>query len=301
MSRVVLVTGSSTGGIGYALCEEFAKKGCKVYATARNISKIADFPESLPVQVEKLELDVNNDESIAKALAYVEEKEGRLDVLVNNAGVTAPGPLIEVPIELVKDVYETNVFAILRLCRAAVPLMNKHNSGNIINIGSIVGEMYVSSPTSPFTRIYSPHLTPSHPPPSPVPWSGVYASSKAAVYMLSEILSMELSPFNITVTHIAPGAIKSNIAANCASRITLSPTSLYERYAPFIQKRVDSSQGPNAMDTREFARRVVGNAMRRRPGRYLTLGGSARMFSVLKWLPRGFVLWMMWRMFSPRK
>ena len=120
MSRVVLVTGSSTGGIGYALCvyavhsfaptridplpsspfplsfrtrscEEFAKKGCKVYATARNISKIADFPESLPVQVEKLELDVNNDESIKKALAYVEEKEGRLDVLVNNAGVTAPG------------------------------------------------------------------------------------------------------------------------------------------------------------------------------------------------------------------
>ena len=112
---------------------------------------------------------------------------------------------------------------------------------------------------------------------------------------------MELSPFNITVTHIAPGAIKSNIAANCASRITLPTNTLYARYAALIQKRVDSSQGPNAMDTREFARRVVKNAMRRVPGRYLTLGGNAGLFSVLKWLPRGFVLWMMWRMFSPRK
>lgn len=68
--------------------EEFASQGCKVYATSRNISKIDDFPEN---KVEKLALDVNSEESIAKALEYVTEKEGRIDILVNNAGVTAPG------------------------------------------------------------------------------------------------------------------------------------------------------------------------------------------------------------------
>ncbi|KAF8894358.1 oxidoreductase [Gymnopilus junonius] len=274
MSRVVLVTGCSAGGIGHSLCEEFASKGCKVYATARNISKIDDFPETLPVQVEKLELDVNNEESIKKALAYIEEKEGRIDVLVNNAGVSAPGPLVEVPIDQVKNVFETNTFAILRMCRAVVPIMSKHKSGTIVNIGSIVGEV-------------------------PTPWSGVYSSSKAATLMISEILTMELSPFNISVVHVAPGAIKSNIANN--SRVHLAANSLYQAFVPFIQKRIDSSQGPNSMPTKDFARRVVGNALRKSPKGYMTMGGHAFMFSVFKWLPRGLVFYLMLKRFFPRK
>ncbi|KDR85410.1 hypothetical protein GALMADRAFT_53024 [Galerina marginata CBS 339.88] len=272
MSPVVLVTGCSTGGIGYALCEEFARHGCKVYATSRNIAKIADFADG---KIVKLALDVNSDESIAKALQYIVEKEGTLDVVVNNAGVTTPGPLVEVPINDVKDVFETNVFAILRVCKAVVPIMSKKHSGTIVNIGSIVGEIAA-------------------------PWSGVYSASKAAVNTVSEVLSMELKPFGISVLHVAPGAIKSNIANNGTNRFALAHDTLYAAFLPYIQKRIASSQGPDSMPTKEFAKKVVANALRKSPPRYMTLGGKASFFSVLKWLPRSFVLFLLWRNFSPR-
>lgn len=108
MPRVVLVTGCSTGGIGYSLyvhiyiptrylptyepkhrCEEFARQGCKVYATSRRVETIADFAEGS--NIEKFQLDVNSDESVSKIIEHIAETDGKLDVLVNNAGVIAPG------------------------------------------------------------------------------------------------------------------------------------------------------------------------------------------------------------------
>ena len=105
MPRVVLVTGCSTGGIGYSLfvvsrrpknitnlshsrCEEFAHQGCKVYATSRKIETIADFSDET---IEKISLDVTSDESVQNALNHIVEKEGQIDVVVNNAGLMAPG------------------------------------------------------------------------------------------------------------------------------------------------------------------------------------------------------------------
>ncbi|PPQ67156.1 hypothetical protein CVT25_005757 [Psilocybe cyanescens] len=272
MPRVVLVTGCSTGGIGYALCEEFALQGCKVYATSRNTTKIADFSDG---NVEKLALDVNSDESIAEVLKYILEKDGKIDVVVNNAGVTSPGPLVEIPIEQVKDVFDTNTIAILRVCKAVVPIMAKNESGTIVNIGSIVGEIST-------------------------PWSGVYCASKAAVNTLSEVLSMELQPLNISVLHVAPGAVKSNIANNGASRFSLAPGTLYADFLSDIHRRISSSQGPNSIPSQVFAQKVVANALRKSPPRYMTLGGNATLFKVLKWLPRGFVLYLMWKGYSKR-
>ncbi|KAH9486548.1 Short-chain dehydrogenase cctT [Psilocybe cubensis] len=272
MPRVVLVTGCSTGGIGYALCEEFALQGCKVYATSRNISKIADFSNE---NIEKLALDVNSDESITQVVKHILEADGKIDVVVNNAGVTSPGPLVEVPIEQVKEVFETNTFAILRVCKAVVPVMAKRGSGTIVNIGSIVGEIST-------------------------PWSGIYCASKAAVNTLSEVLSMELQPLNISVLHVAPGAVQSNIANNGASRFSLEPGSLYTDYMSDILRRISSSQGPNSMPSQVFARKVVGNALRKSPPRYMTLGGNATLFKVFKWLPRSIVLYLLWKAYSKR-
>ena len=111
MPRVVLVTGCSTGGIGYSLfvvsrvvqknitnlahsrCEEFAHQGCKVYATSRKIESIADFSDGT---IEKISLDVTSDESVQNALNHIVEKEGQIDVVVNNAGLLAPGTRLHV-------------------------------------------------------------------------------------------------------------------------------------------------------------------------------------------------------------
>ncbi|KAF8973621.1 oxidoreductase [Flammula alnicola] len=273
MSRVVLVTGCSTGGIGYSLCEEFARQGCKVYATSRKVETIADFKDET---VEKLTLDVNSDESVSKVLEHIVEKEGKIDVVVNNAGVIAPGPIVEQPIESVRQAFETNVFAILRVCRAVTPIMAKQKSGTIVNIGSIVGEIAT-------------------------PWNGVYCASKAAVTSISEVLFMELKPLGISVLHVSPGGVQSNIAANGTTRFALAPDTLYTEYLPDIIRRINLSQGAGSMPSQAFAVKVVSSALRKNPPRYMTLGGSSGLFALFKWLPRGMVLLHLWRRFSQRK
>lgn len=112
---------------------------------------------------------------------------------------------------------------------------------------------------------------------------------------------MELKPLNISVLHVAPGAIKSNIANNGVARFSLPEDTLYSEYLPSIFKRIQSSQGPSSMPTDKFAAKVVHQALSKRPPRYMTLGGGSTLFSVFKWLPRGFALYMLWRTFSPRR
>jgi len=139
MSRVVLVTGCTTGGIGYALAQEFAKQGCTVYATSRRVETIADFANT---RTHKLALDVTSDESVRTVIHEIISKEGKIDVVVNNAGVISPGPLIDNSLDAVKKVFDTNTFAILRVAKAVIPEMAKRKQGVIVNIGSLVGEVY---------------------------------------------------------------------------------------------------------------------------------------------------------------
>jgi len=271
MSRIVLVTGCSTGGIGYSLCEEFARQGCKVYASSRKTESIAEFGDRT---IERISLDVTNDESVQTALNYIIEKEGKIDIVVNNAGLMAPGPLVEQSMEVIKQIFDTNTFAILRVCKAIVPIMAKRRSGTIVNIGSIVGEIST-------------------------PWNALYGASKAAVNSISEGLFMELKPFNISVLHVAPVAIKSNISSNAVDRFALAPDTLYSNFLSFIMKRIYASQGPDSMPTKDFAQQVVSNALQKNLPRYMSIGGKSWMFALFKWLPRGFVLGMIWRKFSP--
>ena len=132
------------------------------------------------------------------------------------------------------------------------------------------------------------------------PWNGLYCSSKAAVHSISESLYMELKPLGISVFHVAPGATKSNIAANGTSRFSLSPDSLYAAYLPDIIRRINASQGPASMPTKVFAKKVVSKALKTSPPRYMMLGGHSGMFALLKWLPRQLTLWMLWRMWSKK-
>ncbi|KAF8349696.1 oxidoreductase [Amanita rubescens] len=271
MAPVVLITGCSLGGIGHAMCEAFAERGCTVIATSRNVSTMGDFKHETTIK--KFALDVTQDEQVKEVVQQVVEQEGGIDILVNNAGMIAPGPLIDNDIEHVQRAFDTNVFGLWRMARAVIPEMAKRHKGLIVNIGSIVGEI-------------------------PTPWNGIYCSTKAAVYSLSEVMNMECRPFGISVMHVAPGAVKSNIADNAAAQYALPPSSLYKAYLPNIVKRMYASQGPGSMSTEKFAEDVVSKALKTSPPSYMMGGGLIRMFSVAKWLPRGLLLSVVWWMLT---
>ena len=130
------------------------------------------------------------------------------------------------------------------------------------------------------------------------PWSGVYCASKAAVNSISEVLFMELKPFGINVLHIAPGAVRSNIAVTGVERLWLPENTLYARYIDNMIERINSSQASISMPNDVFAKKVVAQALKRNPPRYMMLGGFSMLFTILKWLPRGLVLYFMWQRFS---
>jgi len=182
-------------------------------------------------------------------------------------------PLVDMPIERIKHIFDTNTFAPIRIAKAVVPFMAKQRSGLIINVGSVVGDI-------------------------PTPWNGTYCASKAALHSLTEVLEMECRPFNIKVMLLTPGSVKSNISNNEAAVFKLSPDSLYTSYLHNILARLHASQGKGSMSTDAFAREVVSKALRQNPPSHLTLGGQTTIFALLKWLPRAWMLYIMWQTFS---
>jgi NAD(P)-dependent dehydrogenase (short-subunit alcohol dehydrogenase family) len=201
---VILITGSSTG-IGLATAVYLSRKGHRVYASMRNPERSAELraaAEANNCTVEIIALDVSDEQSVKKAVAQVLEREGRIDVLVNNAGIAPMGPLEEVDDTVVQSVFDTNVFGLLRCIRAVLPSMRKQRSGSIINIGSVAGSVASSC-------------------------SGVYAASKFALEGLSESLAQEVKPFGIHVALVKPGFIVTPIIGKALNALPSPERSAY--------------------------------------------------------------------------
>ncbi|QRW11908.1 short chain dehydrogenase [Ceratobasidium sp. AG-Ba] len=267
-SPVVLVTGCSKGGIGFALCEEFAARGCTVYATARKPESMDGFSHS---SIHRLPMDVTKDDSVENAVKQVIEQSSRIDIVVANAGVPCHGPVLDVPIVEAQKAFDTNVFGVLRLAQAAFPHMAARKRGTFVTIGSITGVF-------------------------PTPWSGIYASTKSAVHALTETLQMEanaLSP-NIHVMLVAPGGVRSNFPKNSTFR--LPETSLFKSFLPAIMARIESSQVGNSMPTAKFAAYIVNASLAKKGApRYISIGSNSTLFKIFTWLPRGLALWILWK------
>lgn len=187
MEKVAIVTGSSSG-IGYETALALARDGYFTYATMRNTSKgekILEVAKNENLNIEVLELDVDNPESIKSAIAKILGDKNRIDVLVNNAGYGQFGCTEDVPVEDFKKQFETNFFSIVRIIQEVAPTMRNQNSGIIVNISSVVGRMGL-------------------------PGSPAYISTKFALEGLSECLRYELGQFGVKVTMIEPGVIKTN-------------------------------------------------------------------------------------------
>lgn len=211
----------------------------------------------------------------------------------SDTGVDA-GPLLDRSIEDVAAVFDANALSVLRVCKAAVPHMAARKQGLIVNIGSVVGEMCVSSPSTalkpdPAVRDHN----------SPTPWSGPYAASKAALHSLSQTLAMELRPLGINVLSVAPGGVRSQIASKSAPDLPFLPDSLWAGYRDAIIKRVMMSAGGSSITCERFAKRIVAEALREGwlvgSYRFVMTAPPAGLFKVLAWLPRSLVLWILWK------
>ncbi len=181
MSKVVLITGASSG-IGKSIAEFLVAKNYTVYGTSRN-------PKSPEVNgVYFLPLDVTKTETIKLAVSQVLEQEGKIDVLINNAGKGITGPLEEIPEDELKSVFETNYFGPIAVMKAVLPTMRKQREGLIINVTSIAGYMGL-------------------------PYRSAYSATKGALSLTTEAMRMELKEFNVKLTNVAPGDFATNIAS----------------------------------------------------------------------------------------
>src|ERR1700712_5218897 len=184
MKKVILVTGASAG-MGKEFAKELLKDGHIVYGAARRTEKMEDIRQ---LGVKVLEMDVTDEQSMIKGVDTIIKAEGKIDVLVNNAGFGSYGPLEDVPIEDARYQLEVNVFGAARLIQLVLPSMRKHHWGRIINISSVGGKI-----TTPF--------------------GGWYHASKFALEGMSDTLRKEVEPFGIDVVVIEPGGVKSDWAS----------------------------------------------------------------------------------------
>jgi short-subunit dehydrogenase len=218
MNKVVFITGASSG-IGKAIGEFLLSKAYIVYGTSRNPENYAD--SKFPL----VALDVRNPETIQTAIATVLEKEKKIDVLINNAGVGITGPIEEIPTDEMRNNFEVNFFGPIEVMKAVLPQMRKQNSGLIINITSIAGYMGL-------------------------PYRGIYSASKGALELVTEALRMEVKQFGIQITNVAPGDFATNIAAGRYHAPIIKGSAyeiMYGKVLIEMNTHVDSGSNPNEM------------------------------------------------------
>ena len=191
VSRAVLITGCSTG-IGRATAEQLAKRGLTVYATARRLESIEDLKAA---GCKTLALDVTDEQSMRAAVAAVEEAEGAVGSLVNNAGYSQSGAVETVALDDVRRQFETNVFGLLRMCQLVLPGMRRQGHGRIVNLSSMGGRLTF-------------------------PGGGIYHATKHAVEAISDAMRFEVKGFGVDVSIIEPGLIKTHFAETAVGSVS---------------------------------------------------------------------------------
>jgi len=219
MPKVVFITGGSSG-IGKAIGEYLQKKNCIVYGTSRTPEKYAKNSK-----FSLLKMEVTETESILTAINKLIEKEGRIDVVINNAGVGITGPMEETPVEEMRNAFETNYFGPINLINTVLPQLREQHSGIIINVTSIAGYMGL-------------------------PYRGIYSATKAALEITTEAYSMEIRQFGIKMVNVAPGEFSTNIAASRYHAPILDESPYKKEYGEtlaIMNKHVDGGDDPIKM------------------------------------------------------
>jgi NADP-dependent 3-hydroxy acid dehydrogenase YdfG len=249
--QTVLITGCSSG-IGRATAEHLANKGHTVYATARKLEAVDDLTGCKP-----LALDVTDESSMTAAVHTVEEAEGGIDVLVNNAGYSQNGAVESIPLDSIRAQFETNVFGLIRMSQLVLPGMRERGSGRIVNLGSMGGR---------FT----------------FPGGGIYHATKHAVEAISDAMRFESAGFGVQVVLLEPGLIKTEFGATSVGSIAEADDGVYGRFNKAVGKATENAyEGPMGKlgGGPEAVAKVVEKAITaKRPRARYTVTPSARIF-----------------------
>jgi NAD(P)-dependent dehydrogenase (short-subunit alcohol dehydrogenase family) len=269
--KVVLVTGCAIGGIGYEYCKAFAEKNCRVKASdiSTRMKDMSDLESD--DNIETFELDVSSHQSATSVVDAIISKHGRIDILINNAGIGNTGPLAELPLDTIRKTWEINTLGQLRMVQQVVPHMAMKKSGTIVNVGSVVGNIST-------------------------PWAGSYCASKSGVHAMTNSLRLELKPFGINVVLVLPGSVRSNLGKANLEKLSDYDWKLYKDFKEVIAERARASQGEKATDGRVFARHVVNKVLSTKPPKQIVFGHMTGLFALLSWSP----LWVRDMFFSSR-
>lgn len=245
---IALVTGASSG-IGEATARALSEAGYQVYGTSRRGAQAGQFP------YEMLALDVTSDESVRKAVATVVGREGRIDLLVNNAGFgVSPAGAEESSLEQAQAIFDTNFFGVVRMTRAVLPHMRAHGSGRIIHIGSVLGFL-------------------------PMPYGALYAATKHAIEGYSESLDHELRNWGIRSVVIEPAYTRTPFDANLMEAD--AKLDIYNDIRTALSRHLGQvmagAEGPDVV-----AKTVLKAAQAARPKLRYTAGGLAARLRLLR-------------------
>lgn len=247
-SKVVLITGASSG-IGKAIAEHLQKNHFRVYGTSR---KPQDQNSTSPFPL--IAMDVTKPETIVSAVNEVLDKAGKIDVLINNAGVGITGPIEETPDAEIRKAFDTNFFGPLQVIKAVLPGMRANGGGLVINITSIAGYMGL-------------------------PFRGIYSATKGALELTTEAYRMELKNFNIDMVNVAPGDFATNIAAGRFHAPLLKDSPYREAYGNTLElmnQHVDQGKNPQ-----EMADAVLKIIRTKNPRGHYKVGDNMQKFSVV--------------------
>lgn len=267
--KIALITGASSG-IGRALAVELRQQGFLVYATAR---KTADVAALTAAGFQALQLDVNDQSAIDQVVQSITAQHQRLDLLINNAGFGAMGPVLDCAPSQLQLQFQTNVFSLVQVTRCLLPLLLQ-SRGIVVNIGSVSADFVT-------------------------PYAGIYCASKAAVHAINTALRLELAPFGVKVVLVQPGAIASEFGATASQQAeqNLSEHSIWWPLREGIRRRARASQN-KPTPTQEFARQVIRQLLQPKTPRLICAGyGSFALPLLARWLPVPLLDWLLRRQF----
>nr|WP_281379502.1 oxidoreductase [Novosphingobium sediminicola] len=247
MQKTVLITGVSSG-IGEATAAALAQAGYRVFGGARTPFMVAPI-----AGVELLELDVRKDEQVRRAVDFVLEKAGRIDIVINNAGVSLIGPVEASSDAETQALFDTNLFGALRVMRAVLPAMRQQKSGLIVNISSVLGFL-------------------------PAPFMGLYASSKHALEGLSESLDHEVRGFGVRVILVQPNFTNTRLDTNAQQTQAGLPAyaDMLSQTLAAVQKQVAAGEAPSRVAGKIISAIRGGHRMRH------PANSSARLLAFLR-------------------
>lgn len=232
MKQVALITGASSG-MGKSTAHILHDQGYKVYGAARRTDRMRDLEEK---GMGVIELDLTNDESIVNAVNTIVEKEGRIDILINNAGYGSYGSVEEVSIEEAKRQFEVNIFGLARITQLIIPTMRNQKSGRIVNISSMGGKIYT-------------------------PFGAWYHATKHALEGWSDCLRLELKEFGIDVVVIEPGGIKTEWGGIASENLQkTSGSGPYATFANKVVKSLEKSYQSNSLTHEDALGKTIAKA-----------------------------------------